>query len=190
MIIKRKTQIILALFVLSVFLFQNCATLSRGTSEGKFPERKQGTIIIIMKKDGQQIEGELITVKKDSLLLFTGVDVSIDVADIKFIRIVKKSKFWTGAGLGFLMGGVLGASLGASYAEKEKSKPYFLAGYMADWAILGYGLGLGAITALLGGLIGASAGRDKTIQIEGMTESEIRKALDKLRKKARIRDYK
>jgi hypothetical protein len=31
MIIKRKTQIILALIVSSVFLFQNCATISRGT---------------------------------------------------------------------------------------------------------------------------------------------------------------
>ena len=33
MIIKRKTQIILALLVSSVFLFQSCATLIRGTSQ-------------------------------------------------------------------------------------------------------------------------------------------------------------
>jgi hypothetical protein len=43
---------------------------------------------------------------------------------------------------------------------------------------------------LIGGLIGNAAGKDKTIQIEGMTDSEIKKAMDKLRKKARIRDYK
>ena len=33
MIIKRKTQIILALLVITVFLFQNCTTLIRGTSQ-------------------------------------------------------------------------------------------------------------------------------------------------------------
>lgn len=33
MIIQRKTQIILALFVSSIFLFQNCATFIRGTSQ-------------------------------------------------------------------------------------------------------------------------------------------------------------
>jgi len=33
-------------------------------------------------------------------------------------------------------------------------------------------------------------GTDKTIQIEGMSDSEIREAMDKLRKRARIRDYK
>jgi len=48
---------------------------------------------------GQQIEGELITVKPNSLLLLDteGKDVSIDIGDIKVIRIVKKSKALLGA---------------------------------------------------------------------------------------------
>ncbi len=33
-------------------------------------------------------------------------------------------------------------------------------------------------------------GIDKTFQIKGMTDSEIRVTLDKLREKARVRDYK
>ena len=45
------------------------------------------------------------------------------------------------------------------------------------------------IGAVCGGLIGADAGTDKKIQIEGMSDLEIRDAMDKLRKKARIRDY-
>jgi len=44
--------------------------------------------------------------------------------------------------------------------------------------------------ALIGAIIGAAAGKDKIIQIEGMTDLEIQEALDKLRKKARIRNYK
>jgi hypothetical protein len=179
---KAKGKKIIALF-LAFSLMMLSANL--------YAKERRGAKLIATKKDGQQIKGELITVKPNSLLLLDteGKDVSVSIADIKVIKIVKKSQFWVGAFAGFLMGGAFGASLGISYADKEKSKPGLLAGYMADWAILGYGLGLGAIGALLGGLIGASVGTDKTIQIEGMSDSEIREALNKLRKKARIRDY-
>jgi len=53
MIIKRKTQIILALLVSSVFLFQNCATLVKGTSQ-KIPVTSSpaGAKIIV---DGEEI---------------------------------------------------------------------------------------------------------------------------------------
>ncbi len=46
------------------------------------------------------------------------------------------------------------------------------------------------IGVLLGAVVGGFLGEDKTIQIERMTDLEIKEALDKLRKKARIRDYK
>lgn len=53
MIIQRKTQIILALLVTSVFFFQNCATLSRGTSQ-KIPvtSSPSGAKIIV---DGEEM---------------------------------------------------------------------------------------------------------------------------------------
>jgi len=49
---------------------------------------------------------------------------------------------------------------------------------------------IGLPLALIGAIIGAVSKGSKTIQIEGMTESKIKKTLDKLRKKARIRNYK
>ena len=52
------------------------------------------------------------------------------------------------------------------------------------------GLYLGIPLALLGGIIDALEGTDETIHFEGMSDSEINEILDKLRKKARIRDYK
>jgi hypothetical protein len=52
------------------------------------------------------------------------------------------------------------------------------------------GVAFGALGLLGGVLFGAAAGTDKTVQIEGMTDLEIQEAMDKLRKKARIRDYK
>jgi len=38
-------------------------------------------------------------------------------------------------------------------------------------------------------VIGAAAGTDKTIQIEGKSSEEVEEALEKLRSKARIPDY-
>ena len=51
------------------------------------------------------IKNELIAVKPNSLLLLsiTGRDVSVDIANIKVIRVVKKSKAYLGAGLGLII---------------------------------------------------------------------------------------
>jgi hypothetical protein len=145
-----------------------------------YAKERRGANLNITKKDGQQIEGELITVKPNSLLLLDteGKDVSVGIVEIKII-IVKKSKALLGAGLGFLVGAAIGAAVGSLLSE-------------AWWwdhgaeicAVIG-GLAFG----IRGGFIGSSEGKDKTIHFEGMTDSEIQEALDYLRKKARIRDY-
>lgn len=143
-----------------------------------YAKEKRGAKLIITKKDGQQIKGELITVKPNSLLLLDaeGKDVSVDIGDIEVIRIVKKSK---GARTGFLIGGGLALIVGVGEigAEVHGFIPSFIDGLI--------------LFALPGALIGAIIeGKDKTIQIEGITDLEMQEALDKLRKKARIRDYK
>ena len=130
------------------------------------------------------IRGELIAVKQNSLLLLDteGKDVSVGIADIKFIRILKKSKALLGAGLGIMVGGGGGVLLGGSAYEGMSLGP------REARLLLG---AFGAATGLLiGGIGGAIEGIDKTIHFEGMTDSETHEALNKLRKKARIRDYK
>jgi len=153
-------------------------------SANLYAKEKRGAKLVITEKDGQQIEGELITVKPNSLLLLDteGKDVSVGIADIKVIRVVKKSKGLLGAGLGFLVCGGVGALIAPNL------QPW------SDGRELGWTLFIGALGGagglLIGGITGALLGTDKTIQIEGMTDKKIRKALDKLRKKARIRNYK
>ena len=149
-----------------------------------YAKERRGANLLITKTDGQQIEGELITVKPNALLLLDaeGKDVSIDIADIKVITIVKKSKALLGAGLGIMVGGGGGVLLGGSAYEGMSLGP------REARLLLG---AFGAATGLLiGGIIGAIAGIDKTIHFFGMTDSETHEALNKLRKKARIRDYK
>ena len=152
-------------------------------STNLYAKEKRGAKLIITKKDGWQIKGELITVKPNSLLLLNteGKDVSIDIADIKVIKIRKKSM----AGIGFLLGGSVGALIGLGVYREPIGGP---GGIDLGQGLTG--LGFGIVGGLIGLVIGLVAGADKTIHFEGMTDSEIQETLDKLRKKARIRDYK
>ena len=176
----------ISLFLIFSLIEISCSTITFTIpiKKRRFPERKQGAIVIT-KKDGQQIEGELITVKPNSLLLLDteGKDVSIGIADIRVIRIVQKSKALLGAGIGLVVGGGGGALL--ALVMNAGHEPYTI--QIRAWfaGILG---GLGGL--LIGAIIGAGAGTDKTIHFEGMTDFEIEESLEKLRKKARIRDYK
>lgn len=151
---------------------------------GNLYAEKKGAALVIIKKDSLPVEGELIAVKDNSLLLLDSdshVDVSIDVENIKLIMIVKKSKVLLGIALGLLLGGGLGSLYGTStdtYDSDLRPVAFFVFG--GGGAVLG---------ALIGGFIGASAGKDETIQIEGKSGSEINKALEQLRKSARVSDY-
>ena len=149
-------------------------------------ERKQGAKLIVTKLDGQLIEGELITVKPNSLLLLDteGKDVSVDIGDIRVITIVKKSQVVWGA-LGGLLGGALfGAFMLGMIGLIVKASWGETLSLMVE-----HGWPFAPLFAIVGGIAGAVEGIDKTILVEGMTDLKIQKTLDKLRKKARIRDY-
>lgn len=102
----------ISLFLIFSLMAISCTTITTQRQERFEPskERKHGAKLIVTKKDGWQMEGELITVKPNSLLLLDagGKDLSVDIADIKVIRTVKKSKVGKGALTGSLIGGGLG----------------------------------------------------------------------------------
>ena len=140
---------------------------------------RRGANLVITLKDGQQIKGELIAVKPDSLLLLNlaGKDESVDLVGIRSIRIVIKSKARLGGACGLLAGTLIG---GIEVALEGGAR-----------VEIGLGIVFGGILGgVVGRGVGAIAGTDKTIQLEGKSESEVRKALAYLRKKSRIRDYK
>jgi hypothetical protein len=188
------------LFIVISLLAIHCSslrTLERKREKG----RKHGVVLIIQKKNGRQIKGELITVKQNSLLLLdsaTGADVSIDSGQIKIITIVEKSRILKWMLIGGAIGGMIGSISGAASVEGEKISPFLIIFFplaafpvferpkkMAEGAFIGLGTGVA-----IGGICGAAAGPNKTIRIEGMSKETIEKVLQKLRKKARIRDYK
>jgi hypothetical protein len=136
---------------------------------------RRGAMIVVTLKDGHFSAGELIAVKPDSLLLLAGKDESVDLIGIRNIRIVRKSKALLGTGCGWLAGVLVTAIYAKVIAADD------------EWA------GLSALAFVPGGigiglLAGTLAGKDKTIQLEGKSESEVSQALAYLRGKARIRD--
>jgi hypothetical protein len=143
---------------------------------------KRGAELVITLKDGHYTSGELIAVKPDSLLLLAGKDESVDLVGIRSIRIVRRSKAGLGAAYGALAGGLILGLIAALDPCLGSERP------------ITAGIIFGAIGAIPGGLIGLGAGslagKDKIIQLEGKSESEVRMALAYLRGKARIRDYK
>ncbi len=159
----------ISLFLVISLLAINCVSLRNA-----FGKERRGANLKIWKKDGRLINGELIAVKENSLLLLDteGKDVNIEIYDIATMVIKKKSKPGKGAKNGLLIGGGIGLfGLEDGIANGIKSAIAF-----------------GIIGAGFGAIIGPIP-RIKTIKTERMTDSEIQKLLDKLRKHARIRDY-
>ncbi|NIM91620.1 MAG: hypothetical protein GTO17_11815 [Candidatus Aminicenantes bacterium] len=157
----------------SLFLVLSLLALSANL----YAKEKRGAKLIITKTDRQQVKGELIAVKENSLLLLdseSGADVSIDIADIRRILIVKKSKKWK---YGLLVGGGVGLIAGIIVPEEEHG---FFATFIES--IIWFGLPLVGIVAII-------EGRDKVIQIKGRSDTEVKEVLEKLSKKSRIPDY-
>jgi hypothetical protein len=150
-------------------------------------KERKGADLIIQRADGTQVRGELISVKENSLLLLareSGADVTVDVGDISVITIVKKGKAGKGAWMGALIGGGAGAGVAVGIFAIGSTPAHDSAGMIVLLSTAaGAGLGL-----LIGGLFGWSSGIDKTVQLEGKSELEIQEILEKLRKKAKIRN--
>ena len=133
---------------------------------------------------GPDIKGELIAVKQNSLLLKdsrTGADVSVDIADIKMIKIEKKSKTGKRALYGLGIGAIGGALIGLSIEPTEKVNRF--------QNVLGGVVWFGGMGALAGVIVGGFLGIDKKIMIEGKSDSEIKEVLEDLRRKARVPDF-
>jgi hypothetical protein len=147
-------------------------------------DKKKGANIIIQKKDGKTITGELLTVKSDAIILMDSLNqtgITQSVKEIKKITVVKKGRFFKGLGLGLVIGGGSGALLGLASGDDE---PGWFSLTAEQKAAVG-GLGLGIISALTGGIIEAIKGIDETVVLEGRTPKEMSRILKKLNAKSR-----
>jgi hypothetical protein len=174
-------QFIIAVVVFSLFCPGNLWAKSKGAQ------------LQIVKLDGDVIEGELLQVKENSLLLMTsgsGTGVEIDINEINKIRIKRKSKFGKGVLKGFLIGGGLGATLALtnrSNSKGEREDHYSINLDGSNIEILG-ALSLAALGSICGGMGGLLSGNYKSLQVNGKSPDEIKKIMKKLHQKARFKN--
>jgi hypothetical protein len=140
-------------------------------------KERRGADLVVTRLDGSQVSGELIAIKRDSLLLLSsGRDESIDLADVKTVRIVKKSRAGKGALYGFLVGAVGGALWGSANQDPD---------VWDDGTALIAGAYVGVIGALSGLLAGSVLGLDSSYTVAGKPATVVAEYWDKLRAHAR-----
>ena len=175
---KKLVAVALTVFVASLALL--CPDL--------VAKEKRGSKLEVTCREGRRVSrrvvGELIAVKTDSLLLvqeYSEFDLSIAIADITRIKVIKKPsarKWGTYMSLLGLCGGVL-----RGYSLRDDTEEL--------WPLasiyLGAGFAVGGFA--VGALAGHLASKGETFEFEGRSESEIKGMLDRLRKMARVRDY-
>ena len=150
-------------------------------------KEKRGSKLEVTCREGRRVSrrvvGELIAVRTDSLLLvqeYSEFDLSIAIADITRIKVIKKPsarKWGTYMSLLGLCGGVL-----RGYSLRDDEEWWPLASIY-----LGAGFAVGGFA--VGALAGHLASKGETFEFVGRSESEIKGMLDRLRKMARVRDY-
>ncbi|MBE3112562.1 MAG: hypothetical protein IMZ46_18975, partial [Acidobacteria bacterium] len=141
-------------------------------------KEKRGATLIVTRLDGSQVAGELIAVKSDSLLLLSyGRDESIDLAGIKSVKIVRKSRAGLFAGIGGAAGATAGAFVGLyTGGGDDESGPASIRG----------GVVYGALGALVGLLADSMVNSDTHFTVAGKTPEAVAGFWDKLQAYSRM----
>jgi len=157
---RAKGEKYLALFLVVSFLGMNCTSTHLEKGINIKPSQKQGAEILVKMMDGQAVRGELITVKKNSLLLLSsiGADMSFDIRNISTVIIVKKSKALQGAGVGFLA--ALGIGMASGIFDGIDQKGIYQDVFTITFT-LPYILAVIPCFTLTGSLFGAVVGIDQ-----------------------------
>jgi len=135
---------------------------------GLSAKERRGAGLIVTRLDGTQASGELIAVRPDSLLLLSDSrDLSIPLAEVQIVRIVRRSRVWPYAGIG----GAIGlAGMGLLMAQGGGDSDYG-----TEYTLLGGGIGV-----LAGVIAGIVKGVDPVFAVAGRPQTEIARYLIKL----------
>jgi len=157
-------------------------------SSALMAKEKPGAEIIVVKNDGSRLSGELIAVKKDSLLLLAGSPSAGAVQSVPWetmtkVVIVKKARVGEGIAIGGLLLGGSGALIGYTDGDDPPGWLSFTAGQKAA---LG-GITLGLLGIVVGGIGGAFAGADISLPVDVTSEARLRSVQTRLAQRARVK---
>jgi hypothetical protein len=160
--------------------FLVCGSISWATE-------RTGAQVAVSLKSGSETRGELMAVKKDFLVLSSSSldkvsDQSVPVADVRAVKIVRRSKVGTGALIGLLAGAGGGALLGLAAGNDD---PGFFSLSATDKAgILAAFFGL--VGVAVGSIAGAATGVDTSFGLENQSAKAVQETLGLLSRSARI----
>jgi hypothetical protein len=155
----RKTSLLLIISTMTALL--------TGLPNGLEAKGRHGASLVVTRVDGSLAAGELIAVRPDSLLLLSdGKDLTVDLADIETVRIVRRSKAGTFSFIGGIAGfiGMGGVVLAIAEEDVVDSK--------AGAAVV-YGLLAGAAGAVAGAIAGTIKGIDQEFRVAGRPAAEV-----------------
>ncbi|MCJ7526014.1 MAG: hypothetical protein MUP71_12455 [Candidatus Aminicenantes bacterium] len=161
--------IVIAAIFLIMFFMQLPLQASR--------ERMGATVVVTM-TDGRVVKGELLSVRDDALLLYiqsSDRGERLELMQVEKVKLLKKSKFLLGLGIGLLVG----------LALSEYS--YGIAGNDEELSGLIYFV-LPPQTGLLGGICGVLAGISRVVYLAGESTASMQKNLGWLKLHAREQD--
>ncbi len=163
-----------------------------GAPEALLAARKNGAQLRMTLTNNEVVQGELIGVRGETLVLLTGQgDRTVGLADIATLLIKDMSGMMIGGLTGLAAGVAADAAMWHSFKKDtsggdlgEVMKAIFTPGaVLVMIAIAGGGAGLGM-------LIGHAAHKGKTYKVQGMTQGERHGLMETLRKQAMVPDYK
>jgi hypothetical protein len=138
-------------------------------------------------KDGRTVEGELLAVKGDLLIMMEAsslAGIEVQIGEVLYLKVNKKSKFLQGLQLGFLSGAATGGMIGLLSGDDEEGWFAWTAEQKALFGALGFGI----LGMSIGGIAGAIAGIDESIDLTSMSPAQMNLILNKLKSYSRIAD--
>ena len=153
---------------------------------GALAQGKRGALAIVTLRNDSVEAGELIAVRSASIVLLdsSGKDISVDVNDIRTIRVSRSPKRGEGAVAGLFLGGLAGLVGGSVAAKSSGACP----GCEAPMMRVGYALAGAGVGVVVGLLAGGHAGKDLVIYFGDTPRHSLSTSLYTLQRYARVKD--
>jgi hypothetical protein len=174
MILFKNKHCIMTVAAIALFMFFIHTHLQAGR------ERRGATVVVTM-TDGSQVEGELLSVRADALLLYesaSGRGWHIYLHQVAQVKVLKRSNFFDGLAIGIGVGFVIGV-INLKKIDRESLMPAF--------EMVGSFLQL-PITGLCGGLLGAVFSFPRKFSLAGVSPQSVQQNLERLKRYAREQD--
>jgi len=158
------------------------ALLMAGVPGAALAARQQGAEVRVTLISPGTILGELIGVSADKIVIQVGSrERTVEIKDIGTVGVIREPLTTLTLVVGMVAGGVMGFALG-----KKGDQTQIPVTKSTQWPLAG----LGAIVGGAAGYgVGALLSTDKIYQFRGETPEKISAAIDALRKKARVPEY-